>query len=225
MAQFGDLRHVRRGATRRPANSCLPSQPPLSPSLPPPSSLPACHGIPRGHDLSLSLLFSLSTSISIHLYLFPLFLSMSSLVPLDLRVSRLLRLPASRLLYFPVCLASLPPLSPYPSLVSRASLYPAPPLVSYTALSVVCGSHASISIALRASCLAYRVSVSRLSCFLCLPVSRLSYLPSHALSWAHPRLHPACLVMPDDLSLHPNLPPALFCLVPSPPRALALCDP
>ena len=153
---------------------------------------------------------------------------MSSLVPLDLRVSRLLRLPASRLLYLPVCLAYLPPISlpvAAPSIVSRASLSLAPPLVSYTALSVVCGSHASISIALRASCLAYRVSVSRLSCFLCLPVSRLSYLPSHALSWAHPRLHPACLVMPDDLSLHPNLPPALFCLVPSPPRALALCDP
>ena len=183
----------------------------LPPSLPSSplalsSSLPACHDTPATAT-SLSLPFSLSV------YLYPS-LSLSSLPVCRLSclltsVSRVSCVSRLSPLYLPVCRAYLPPISQPVAACSSLPGLPVSslPLVSYTALSVVCGSHASISIALRASCLAYRASVSSLSCFLCLPVSRLSYLPSHALSWAHPRLHPACLVMPDDLSLHPNLPP------------------
>ena len=71
--------------------------PPNLPSRPlflPPSSLPVCHGIPRGHDLSLSLYCPLSLPLSLSSSLSFLFRSRSSLVPPGLRVSRLLRLPA-----------------------------------------------------------------------------------------------------------------------------------
>ena len=185
----------------------------------------AAHGSPEDMtSLSLYCPLSLPLSLSISISFLSSYLCrLSCLLASVSRVSCVSQPLASctSLCVSPLC----PPISlpmATPSLISRTSLSPAPPLVSYTALSVVYGSHASLFIAPRASCLAYRVSVSRLSCFLCLPVSRLSYLPSHALSWAHPHLHPACLVMSDDLSLHPYLPPrsSVWSRLPPRPRAV-----
>ena len=238
-AMMGEPRRGRgavRGPHARPpwsdetSGEFLPALP-TSPLALSSSPLPPSRSATAYPEDMTSLSLSLSTVLSLYLYLYlSLSLYSSALCRLSCLLASVSRVSCvsqplascTSLCVSPLC----PPISlpmATPSLISRTSLSPAPPLVSYTALSVVCGSHASISIALRASCLAYRVSVSRLSCFLCLPVSRLSYLPSHALSWAHPHLHPACLVMSDDLSLHPCLPPrssVWFRLPPAPSRCV-----